>query len=58
MHSTQNIAAWLPGVGRDLEIAPADMPEPGEGELLIEASNLLPTIITISNCEFVHLSGY
>jgi hypothetical protein len=48
MPSTENIAAWLPGVGRDLEIAPADVPEPSKGELLIEASNVLPMIVAIS----------
>ncbi|PNP73417.1 hypothetical protein FNYG_13244 [Fusarium nygamai] len=36
MASTQNTAAWLPGVGKPLEVRPADIPAPGEGELLIE----------------------
>ncbi|KAI8402269.1 hypothetical protein FOFC_17576 [Fusarium oxysporum] len=31
-----NTAAWLPGVGKPLEVRPADIPAPGEGELLIE----------------------
>ncbi|EGU73936.1 hypothetical protein FOXB_15553, partial [Fusarium oxysporum f. sp. conglutinans Fo5176] len=36
MASAQNTAAWLPGVGKPLEVRPADIPAPGEGELLIE----------------------
>ncbi|EXA30428.1 hypothetical protein FOVG_18197 [Fusarium oxysporum f. sp. pisi HDV247] len=36
MASTQNTAAWLPGVGKTLEVRPADIPAPGIGELLIE----------------------
>ncbi|KAH7169751.1 uncharacterized protein B0J16DRAFT_376652 [Fusarium flagelliforme] len=36
MASTQNTAAWLPGVGKPLEVRPADIPAPGVGELLIE----------------------
>ncbi|KAF5648565.1 alcohol dehydrogenase [Fusarium sp. NRRL 52700] len=32
----QNIAAWLQGVGKPLEVCPSDIPTPGEGELLIE----------------------
>jgi NADPH:quinone reductase-like Zn-dependent oxidoreductase len=34
----QNIAAWLPGVKKQIEVGPADTPEPGPGELLIEVS--------------------
>ncbi|KAH7400099.1 chaperonin 10-like protein [Cadophora sp. MPI-SDFR-AT-0126] len=36
MAEYQNKAAWLPGVGKQVEIGPADIPEPGPGELLIE----------------------
>ncbi|RYC79200.1 hypothetical protein BFJ63_vAg17922 [Fusarium oxysporum f. sp. narcissi] len=36
MTSTQNTAAWLPGVGKALEVRPADTPVPDKGELLIE----------------------
>lgn len=32
----QNIAAWLPGVEKQIEIAPARCPDPGPGELLVE----------------------
>jgi hypothetical protein len=38
MAEYQNKAAWLPGVGKQLEIGPADVPEPGPEELLIEVS--------------------
>lgn len=40
MAAYQNIAAWLPGVGKQVEIGPADIPEPGPGELLIEVWNM------------------
>ncbi|THC90635.1 hypothetical protein EYZ11_009897 [Aspergillus tanneri] len=36
MSPVANLAAWLPGIGREIEVAPADMHEPGENELLIE----------------------
>ncbi|KAK4895544.1 hypothetical protein LTR27_006327 [Elasticomyces elasticus] len=36
MATYQNMAAWLPGVGKQVEVGPADTPEPGPGELLIE----------------------
>ncbi|KAH7063940.1 putative alcohol dehydrogenase [Paraphoma chrysanthemicola] len=36
MAEYQNEAAWLPGEGQQVEIGPADIPEPGTGELLIE----------------------
>ncbi|WQF90192.1 Putative GroES-like superfamily, alcohol dehydrogenase-like, trans-enoyl reductase [Colletotrichum destructivum] len=36
MATHQNIAAWLPGVGKQVEIGPADIPDPGPGELLIK----------------------
>jgi hypothetical protein len=39
MAEYQNEAAWLPGVGKQIEIGPADTPEPGPEELLIEVSN-------------------
>ncbi|KAK9311584.1 chaperonin 10-like protein [Lipomyces starkeyi] len=36
MPPIQNLAAWLPGVGKELQVAPASTPYPGENELLIE----------------------
>jgi hypothetical protein len=33
---SHNIAAWLPGVGKRVEIKPADKPVPKGGELLIQ----------------------
>ena len=36
MAEYQNKAAWLPGVGKQIEIDPTDTPDPGPGELLIE----------------------
>ncbi|KAF4343976.1 alcohol dehydrogenase [Fusarium beomiforme] len=36
MELTQNTAAWLPGVGKQLELGPSETPAPGDGELLIE----------------------
>ncbi|KAK3311658.1 chaperonin 10-like protein [Chaetomium strumarium] len=36
MTSTQNTAAWLPGVGKELEVGPADTPVPDNNELLVE----------------------
>jgi hypothetical protein len=36
----QNVAAWLPGVGMQIEVGPAAIPEPGPDELLIEVSEL------------------
>ncbi|KAK4961198.1 hypothetical protein LTR10_001688 [Elasticomyces elasticus] len=36
MAAYQNMAAWLPGVRKQVEVGPADTPEPGPGELLIE----------------------
>ncbi|KAK4112879.1 GroES-like protein [Canariomyces notabilis] len=36
MTSPQNIAAWLPGVGKQLEVGPADTPVPDNNELLVE----------------------
>lgn len=40
MAAYQNIAAWLPGVGEQVEIGPANTPDPGPGELLIEVRNV------------------
>lgn len=40
MAATQNTAAWLPAVGKQVEIGPADVPDPGLGELLIEVSSV------------------
>ena len=40
MAEYQNKAAWLPGVGKQVEIGPADVPEPGPEELLIEVRNV------------------
>ncbi|RYO11678.1 hypothetical protein AA0111_g12746 [Alternaria arborescens] len=36
MAVNQNFAAWLPGVGKQIEIGHADISEPGPGELLVE----------------------
>lgn len=36
MAPKQNIAAWLPGVGQEVVIGPADIPSPSNDELLIE----------------------
>ncbi|CAI6074288.1 unnamed protein product [Clonostachys chloroleuca] len=36
MATAENTAAWLPGIGKPLEVRPADMPVPAKGELLIE----------------------
>ncbi|KAI4681710.1 uncharacterized protein J4E84_007305 [Alternaria hordeiaustralica] len=36
MAGYQNKAAWLPGVGKPVDVGPADIPEPGPEELLIE----------------------
>jgi NADPH:quinone reductase-like Zn-dependent oxidoreductase len=41
MATTQNTAAWLPGVGKSLEIRPAETPDPEEGELLVEVSKVM-----------------
>jgi hypothetical protein len=41
MATAQNTAAWLPGVGKPLEIRPAETPDPEEGELLVEVSELM-----------------
>jgi hypothetical protein len=32
-----NLAAWIPSKGAPLQIGPADIPQPGSGELVIEA---------------------
>jgi hypothetical protein len=32
-----NLAAWIPAKGAPLQIGPADIPQPGPGELVIEA---------------------
>ncbi|KAH6953540.1 chaperonin 10-like protein [Fusarium avenaceum] len=36
MSSIQNTAAWLPAVGKKLELGPSEIPVPGDNELLIE----------------------
>ncbi len=36
MSAPQNVAAWLPGVGKALEIREAPRPTPSNGELLIK----------------------
>ena len=36
LEMSQNIAAWLPGVGKRLEIRPANKPVAKGGELLIQ----------------------
>jgi len=36
MTTTENKAAWLRATGQPLEVGPAEMPIPGEGELVIE----------------------
>lgn len=36
MSKSSNFAAWLPGVGKELDLGSAEIPEPGEGEILIE----------------------
>ncbi|KAI6753913.1 hypothetical protein HG530_013089 [Fusarium avenaceum] len=36
MSSLQNTAAWLPAVGKKLELGPSEIPVPGGNELLIE----------------------
>ena len=36
MSGSQNLAAWLPGVGKALEIREAPRPTPTKGELLIK----------------------
>lgn len=40
MAQKQNIAAWLPGVGQEVAIGPADIPSPSNDELLIEVGKL------------------
>jgi hypothetical protein len=45
MAVNQNFAAWLPGVGKQIEIGHADIPEPGPGELLVEVSCLRLSIV-------------
>lgn len=42
MASTENTAAWLPGVGKPVEVRPAEIPVPGKGELLVEVSQVMP----------------
>jgi hypothetical protein len=39
MSVKQNFAAWLPGVGKQIDIGHADVPEPGAGEILVEVRN-------------------
>ncbi|RYO24105.1 hypothetical protein AA0113_g12679 [Alternaria arborescens] len=41
MAVNQNFAAWLPGVGKQIEIGHADISEPGPGELLVENKKVL-----------------
>lgn len=41
MSTAQNQAAWLPGVGQPLEIRPAPLPVPVEGELLVKVCQIL-----------------
>jgi NADPH:quinone reductase-like Zn-dependent oxidoreductase len=36
MSAPENQAAWLLGVGKAIEIGPAPLPTPGNGELLIK----------------------
>jgi len=36
MATAENQAAWLPGVGKPLEIRPAPFPKPSKGELLVK----------------------
>lgn len=50
MSSIQNTAAWLPAVGKKLELGPSEIPVPGDNELLIEVSDDQgPSIFTISD---------
>jgi len=37
-----NIAAWLPGVKKEIEVGPADTAEPSPRQLLIEVSKNIP----------------
>jgi hypothetical protein len=41
MSSIHNTAAWLPGVGKRLDVSPSEIPVPGENELLIEVSQAM-----------------
>jgi len=36
IQSMSNLAAWLPGVGKPLEIGPAELPHPGPNEIVVE----------------------
>lgn len=47
MAVNQNFAAWLPGVGKQIEIGHADISEPGPGELLVEVSRLRLSIVLL-----------
>ena len=56
MTEQQNIAAWLPGVGKSVEVGPAHIPEPGQDELLIEVCkiDLFTLVIRRLHLEFHH----
>jgi hypothetical protein len=51
MTSTQNTAAWLPGVGKLLEVRPAETPFPAKGDLLVEVSERLPNFPKYGACK-------
>lgn len=38
-----NLAAWIPSKGATIQIGPASIPEPGSGEVVIEAR--LPNLV-------------
>jgi hypothetical protein len=46
MSSLQNTAAWLPGIGKRLEVGPSEIPVPNGNELLIEVSKARPGFLS------------
>ncbi|KAF9768563.1 hypothetical protein IL306_014139 [Fusarium sp. DS 682] len=60
MAFTQNTAAWLPGVGKPLEVGSSETPAPAEGELLIEVSDVppnLPEVVRLHSDSIARLSS-
>lgn len=50
----ENKAVWIQDSGRDAIVAPAAVPEPGEGELLIRVSAHVNTVRLISRVILTH----
>jgi len=43
----ENYAAWFRGIGKELELGPAQMPKPGAGEIVVQVQSVTSLLLAL-----------